>query len=443
MQHLPFYTAWSNNGITDPRNFMFAQIFTSKVLYSERTALRYMYFVLHTCIIIIIKIKFPFFFFLNQAQNISHSQAVRHLKILIYGRDGVGKSSLAYSLLGKNCAGTEHDLSLEGIEIHIHESDSPGLDDSNKYDLVLFCIDTTAPFAPADKVAIRLLSNTFGLEIWKRCVLVLTKANQLSQMAEASATIEYHKKVFQNFRSTFCSCIQEQGVPASVCDGLHMVAAGISRRDNYSGRFLYFASEHSIANLCLETRIVPKPLALVDFLIELWTTILETVPEASRMQYLQAKALGGHIRQGNEEPTRELLEMTAEYMEENIFFDEAVGPLIPSYGTIKSSIMETVMSSIMSTIMSPVMSSVMSPVMSPMIGPVMCPVMGPVLGPVFGAATGVAMSPIVGATVGITRGTLGPTAFSCQRIKKMFFSMVDSLHPYHWHNDPLLSNLLA
>ena len=40
------------------------------------------------------------------------------------------------------------------------------------------------------------------------------------------------------------------------------------------------------------------------------------------MRYLQAKALGGYIRQGNEEPTRTLLEMAAAKLEESIYFLE-------------------------------------------------------------------------------------------------------------------------
>ena len=108
--------------------------------------------------------------------------------------------------------------------------DSPGLDDSNEFGPILH----------------NLLSiNYLG------AVCTLLKANQLTQI-QSNITNVCSKR-----RTNFCSYIHGQGVPASVCDSLHVIAAG-----NYFGRFLYFASKH-IANL------VPR-LTLVDFLIELW-----------------------------------------------------------------------------------------------------------------------------------------------------------------------------
>ena len=253
------------------------------------------------------------------------------MEILVCGTVGVGKSSLINSLLGVNVcrvgdlavgdlgvytrSTVQFRLTLsDGIEVSIY--DSPGLYDGREnrmyleemyskcknVDVVLYCVDMTTPrFTPGDQHAIGLITKKFGPTIWKRCVLVLTKANCVyvpqARRETSSALIEYHKELFRNIQEKFCSYLENHGVSARVCEGLRVVAAGYSDYNDHNRdeRMVVYASEHSMAD--------PRPpLQRVDFITELWAACLETVPEASRIHYLQAIALGGRIKENDGEP---------------------------------------------------------------------------------------------------------------------------------------------
>ena len=280
--------------------------------------------------------------------------AVGHpkLEVLVFGKTGVGKSSLINSILGReivyvyrafseeclaNTTLTTMQVSLtvgNSMEFSIH--DCPGLrddgEDDNKYlediysnckdvDVLLFCVSMTdSRFSSQEQHAIGLINKKFGPTIWERCVLVLTKANLVyvprARRETSSAIIEYHQNVFRSLREKFCSCLKKQGVSASVCKGLQVVAAGNNNceleRDDCNDRLIVFASEHSMAD-------PGPPLQRVDFIIELWVACLKTVPEASRIRYLQAIAQGGHIKE-DEKPAGYLsqIEMAAIGLDKSI-----------------------------------------------------------------------------------------------------------------------------
>ena len=114
--------------------------------------------------------------------------------LLITGKPGVGKSSLANALLGtkvaeegrkkvgSTCEVTSYRVAIEGVNIRL--LDSPGLDDgtannekylaeirskiTEKLDLVIFCVkmDDTR-FHRDDKDTFKILTETFGKSLWK------------------------------------------------------------------------------------------------------------------------------------------------------------------------------------------------------------------------------------------------------------------------------------
>ena len=177
-------------------------------------------------------------------------------------------------------------------------------------DLVLYCVDMTdSRFKSAETRAIGLITKKFGPTIWKRCVFVLTKANLVQASKKMrEAVIEYHQNLFKSFQVKLRSVLKDAGVPESVCDGLRVVAAGyfdpdLETNDSVSGRKIVFASEHCKAD-------PGPPIVPVDFIPELWVTCLETMPEASRMSYLQATAFSGNITEPTAEP-RMMLEAAA------------------------------------------------------------------------------------------------------------------------------------
>ena len=277
-------------------------------------------------------------------------QKTPQLHILVCGRSGVGKSSLINCLLGTDLCdigdpGLSEDVSsvegctttidsvthnLNGIEITI--SDSPGLQDghlSNEekyleamYDeckdahIILYCMELIkVRFEPSEVTAIRLLTKRFGSKFWKRCVLVLTKANSVHiPPKESQNPLRYHEILYRNFSSRFRSELKKNNVEDSICNNLRVVAAGSYYANDDPGRLI------PLASLECKGKPPPEQPATVDFITELWLTCLETLPSDLRIQYLQATALGNILENGKE-PTgkmRDFLQRAAESLKNSI-----------------------------------------------------------------------------------------------------------------------------
>ena len=261
--------------------------------------------------------------------------AAPQLHILVCGRSGVGKSSLINFLLGTDLCevgdpGLSEDVSsvegctttirsvtryLNGLEIII--SDSPGLQDGHllneeKYleamyneckdvHIILYCMEMIkVRFEPSEITAIRLLTKKFGSKFWKRCVLVLTKANAVHiPYKESQNPLRYHENLYKLWSSEFRSELKKNNVEDSICSNLRVVAAGSYYADDDPGRFI------PLASLECKGKPPPEKPATVDFITELWLTCLETLPSDLRILYLQATALGNVLENGKE-PTGEL-----------------------------------------------------------------------------------------------------------------------------------------
>ena len=227
------------------------------------------------------------------------------LQFLVCGKTGVGKSSLINSLVGcQACKVGDPGLSEgeEGLEgytpaiattwlninrvcIAIH--DSPGLQDSGmddeKYlqdmydkckdvDLVLFCVDMTAPRYDAAHVrSAELLTKKFGEGFWKHCVFVMTKANMVRvPPSERGKDRAYHQRLYTNLLRKFREQLMTQGVSNATALAIPGVAAGyydpdLDDADPQNERYVWYASD--------KARRSDQP---VDFLSEIWVTCFET-----------------------------------------------------------------------------------------------------------------------------------------------------------------------
>ena len=220
----------------------------------------------------------------------------KSVSILVTGKTGTGKSTLINGIVGKEVAVPGNKLDPETSEvtafpfkegdITVNVFDSPGLQDGTKnegkyladmkakcsdVDLVIYCIrmsEDRVPEAGPDVRAMKLLNETFGHEMWKNTVFLLTFANDVMASAEYEVGDEpsdqqnYFNKQLQDWQSLMRDhLLTAIRVPKEIVEGIVIIPAGHRNEPMLPDSASSVGESHWLSRVWLKVLASTKPRA--------------------------------------------------------------------------------------------------------------------------------------------------------------------------------------
>ena len=158
---------------------------------------------------------------------------------------------------------------------------------------------TITRWTDQDLMATQLLTEKFGVEFWKKAVLVLTKGNMLKPRSPGIDDKTFCKRAYDNFLRIFQAQLIKQEVPKEIATSIPTVAAG-SYTDKYLPYVSKAASDDSEQNY-------------QDFLPELWLTCFERISHNPRYTFISVENYSKRIEVNKDYLPQEQKEFIEEY----------------------------------------------------------------------------------------------------------------------------------
>ena len=220
----------------------------------------------------------------------------KSLSILVTGKTGTGKSTLINGIVGREVAKQGHGLDPETSEVTAHTSregeitvnvfDSPGLQDGTNneeryledmkakcsdVDLIVYCIrmsEDRVPESGPDVSAMTKLNETFGHDLWKNTVFLLTFANDIVDDAELEVGDEpsdqqqYFNTELQSWETLLRDRLKiNVGVPKEIVDAIVIIPAGHCNQPKLPDSGSTAGESHWLSRVWLKALASTKPRA--------------------------------------------------------------------------------------------------------------------------------------------------------------------------------------